>query len=391
MTQEIKEIDISDLVLWTENPRDPIDENAKDQDVVDHAIDDKLSKWTLSKLSKEMRGYYDYSELPTVVYHGDKPVVYDGNRRMILAKIKHNLVNVEDAEKLDLPQFPKKIPCNVCSEDIALKNVFRKHGDSGSWSPLDRDIFIHKYLKEPKSVFLKLDENTQLISKNPHLNVGFVKKEIFSTDKLKELGFEFDEDKLNSKHSKKDAEKILSDITKKVYTKEISTRNNRGDVYGVLDKQNRDLIEGNKTKDPKPIDLHFDGSTLTKVQRKTKRSKGKASLFFGGALYLKSGKVSDFYRDVADLSNYYYTNKKTLSSYFPSLIRMSLRLLCEAAADDQKQSMDSYLKDNFSQAKKSLDPDSKTTLSTQNVTANSIIQLLHIGAHNYQAANNMRD
>ena len=101
MNQQIKEIDINDLVLWTENPRDPIDKNATDQEVVDHAIDDNMSKWNLSKLAKEMRGYYDFSELPTVVYHGDKPIVYDGNRRMILAKIKHGLVNVKDADKLE--------------------------------------------------------------------------------------------------------------------------------------------------------------------------------------------------------------------------------------------------------------------------------------------------
>ena len=248
MNQQIKEIDINDLVLWTENPRDPIDKNATDQEVVDHAIDDNMSKWNLSKLAKEMRGYYDFSELPTVVYHGDKPIVYDGNRRMILAKIKHGLVNVKDADKLDIPQFPKKIPCNVCSEDIALKNVFRKHGDSGSWSPLDRDIFIHKYLKQPKSIFLKLEENTGLISKNSHLNVGFVKKEIFNSDKLDELGFEFEDDNLKSKHSKAEAQKIFSDISNKIFSKTISTRNARGDVYGVLEKENRDLVEKNKSK-----------------------------------------------------------------------------------------------------------------------------------------------
>ena len=34
MEQTIKYIAISDLVLWTENPRDPIDVDATDQDVV---------------------------------------------------------------------------------------------------------------------------------------------------------------------------------------------------------------------------------------------------------------------------------------------------------------------------------------------------------------------
>jgi hypothetical protein len=30
MSQEVKYIKIEDLVLWTENPRDPIDKNATD-------------------------------------------------------------------------------------------------------------------------------------------------------------------------------------------------------------------------------------------------------------------------------------------------------------------------------------------------------------------------
>ena len=94
MEQTIKYIAISDLVLWTENPRDPIDVNATDQDVVNRAILDQNAKWNLKRLAKEMGDFYDFSELPTVVYIKNKPVVYDGNRRIILAKIKHKLVSI---------------------------------------------------------------------------------------------------------------------------------------------------------------------------------------------------------------------------------------------------------------------------------------------------------
>lgn len=108
MDQQVKEIDLGDLILWTENPRGPIDPNSTDQDIVDKAIDDKREKWTLKKLAKEMGDYYDLSELPTVVYHDSKPIVYDGNRRIILGKIKHGFVTVEDEETLNIPAFPKK-------------------------------------------------------------------------------------------------------------------------------------------------------------------------------------------------------------------------------------------------------------------------------------------
>ena len=68
---------------------------------------------------------------------------------------------------------------------------------------------------------------------------------------------------------------------------------------------------------------------------------------------------------------------------------MSMRLLAEAAATDQKTNIGLYLKSHFKNAKTKLDTDIKTTLSTQNVSENSIEQLLHIGAHNYSAANNL--
>ncbi|MDQ6959497.1 MAG: hypothetical protein Q9M27_00585, partial [Mariprofundaceae bacterium] len=189
MDQEVKLISIKDLVLWTENPRDPIDENAVDQDIVDRAIDDGLQKWSLVKLAKEMGDYYDFSELPTVVYHNGKPVVYDGNRRIVLGKIKHGLVNVNGGTNIQIPEFPDTIPCNVCTKSIALNNVYRKHSDTGSWQPLERDIFLYKFMGKGKSLFLAIDEETGIISANPHLNQRFVKEEIFKEETLKAMGF----------------------------------------------------------------------------------------------------------------------------------------------------------------------------------------------------------
>ena len=38
--QEIKHIKVSNLHLWTENPRDPIDPNGYDYDIIKKAIED---------------------------------------------------------------------------------------------------------------------------------------------------------------------------------------------------------------------------------------------------------------------------------------------------------------------------------------------------------------
>jgi hypothetical protein len=388
MDQEVKYINIKDLVLWTENPRDPIDENSTDQDIVDRALDDKFSKWTLSKLAKEMGDYYDFSELPTVVYHGEKPVVYDGNRRIILGKIKHGLVTVLNETKI--PDFPTKIPCNVCIEEFALKNVYRKHIDTGSWLPLERDIFLNKFMKEAKSPFLILDEETGIIRANPHLNQRFVKDEIFRDDILKSMGFTTENGRLNSVHSNQEALAILSDISQKIKDKKITTRENRGKVIEVLEPSSQQLIDQNKNKKPHIFKIRSGRSKdENKKKRLSKRTPKKKTELFGGNLYLCIGDVSNLYRDIKDLYQFYISKKDELSQTFPGLIRMSLRLLCETAAKDKNKQLDKYLKENFTNAKETLDQDIKTTLSTQNVNERTIVQLLQIGAHTYKASNNM--
>jgi hypothetical protein len=254
---------------------------------------------------------------------------------------------------------------------------------------LDRDLFIHKFLKEPKSTFLKLDEATNIISSNPHLNQVFVKNEIFTNEKLKEMGFEFNRDELESRHSEKEAKSILDDLSSKISAKIITTRKNRGKIIDVLEKNTRNTIESNKRNPLKKIDVESNLVTASSKKKQSPRTKRKTPEIFNGTLYLKSGQVSDLYRDFVDLYNYYQQKKNTFSQYFPSLLRMALRLLCETAANDTSVSMDKYLKSKFKEAKKKLDKDNKTTLSSQNVTEGSIVQQLHIGAHNYQAANNI--
>lgn len=389
--QEVKNIKIKDLVLWTENPRDPIDETAKDQDIVDIALTTRSSKWELSKLAKEMGAYFDLSEIPTVVMHGGTPVVYDGNRRVILAKIKLGLVKLPENSKIAPPAFPDEIPCNVCTKEIAIKNIWRKHENNGSWQWLERDIFANKYMGEDKSSFLILEEQTGLISANSHLNQRFVKEEIFNDENLKKLGFSIVDGKLNSKYKNDEASSILSDISNQVKNKKITTRENRGQVVEVLEPSSQALIDQNKTSALRPLDSTIKSNFAqndTKKLRQARRVKVKGHEFFGGVLYLQSGDVSNLYKDISNLYAYYVKNKDKLSESFVRLVRMSLRLLCELAAKDGQHTIDAYIKKYFVTAKSNLDQDATTTLSTQSVNENSIIQLMHIGAHNYQASSN---
>lgn len=390
MKQEVKYIPVKDLVLWTENPRDPVDAKASDQTIANRALEDKQFKWSLSKLAREMGDYYDFSELPTVVYHGKKPVVYDGNRRVILGKIKLGLVTIPIGTNIQPPDVPETIPCNVCAEKIALTNVYRKHSDSGSWKPLERDMFLHKFMGEEKSAFLVLEEDTGIITADPHLNQRFVKEEIFKDDSLKLMGFTVKNGRLNSVHDHEDAGKILSDISQKIKAGTISTRKNRGKVFEVLEPSSQQIIDQNKNNRPHLSKVRFDVSEeADKPQRQSRRSTKKANEFFGGRLYLRIGEVSNLYRDITDLYNFYINRQDQLSESFPGLIRMSLRLLCETASKECRKKIEDYLNENFDNAKKTLDQDIKTTLSGQNVTKEAIIRLLHTGAHHYQSTANV--
>lgn len=251
MEQEIRTIKVRDLVLWSENPRDPIGSAVSAAEVIKRAVEDPKSKWNLKKLAREMGGYYDYSELPIVVYKNHKPVVYDGNRRVALAKIKLGLVPVEGMLRDELPSVPEELPCNVCEEKVALQSVFRKHVKlRNSWGVLERDIFAYRYQKSPKSLFLMLDECTGgFISSNPELNRGFVKNELLTKANLQKMGFCFDSEKMMTPHSNDEVGVILDNILEKVKDKTIDTRTNRGKLLAVLDQRVKDIIRSNNGKE----------------------------------------------------------------------------------------------------------------------------------------------
>ena len=387
------EIPIEKLILWTENPRDDINPNASNIDIIKNALKDEKEKWNLKALSNSMGSHFDYSEIPTVVYHNGFPIVYDGNRRVILAMLKLKIYKDLEVD-FKLPEVGEKIPCNVCEKNIALENVYRKHADNGSWSPLERDKFCAKFMKDSKSDFLIIDEATSIISENKELNQVFVKNEIFNRSNIEKLGFSISKGDFKTQHSESNTQIILNDILDAVKTKKITTRKNRGRLLEVLSESTKKIIFDDKSKGFEKYShiTHEIKTTPSKGQgqKTTPRTQSTTICFFGKKLYLKSGPVNNLYRDIMDLYNYYEkkSKEKTISSSFIGLIRMSLRLIAELAANEKEKTFDKFLKDNFAAAKKNLSQDMKTFLANNNVTETSIIQLLHTGAHNYTASLN---
>lgn len=122
--------------------------------------------------------------------------------------------------------------------------------------------------------------------------------------------------------------------------------------------------------------------------KRSPRTKTPSISVFGGNLSLKSGHVNNLYRDVDSIYSFYQAEKERLSKDFIVIFRMSLRLLAETAAKEVNANLSEYLKDNFDDAKRSLDSNGKTTLSSQSVNKNMIVQLLQTGAHDYDSSKN---
>ena len=394
MSQKIQDIHIEDLVLWTENPRDPIDTNVTNQGIADRAISsNKRNNWSLEKLFEKMGPRFDQSEIPTVVKVGDKFVVYDGNRIILIGKIIHKYIKVKNCPDFSDFDFPEEIPCNVCDEQTALEHVDRKHTSNGSWKPLERDIFKHKHMGEDKSPFLILEEATGIISANPKMNQGFVKDEIFRLSTMHELGFSTNGGELRFAHKKDaDADKVLQKITELVTRGEITTRKNRWKIINLLneDAEIQGILSAveNRLKEEGLKEERFN-KFLPHAVKKTPITKGKSHKLFGNILALQSGDVNNIYSDLLKL--YKEKNKKGYSEDFPMLIRMGLRLLLELATRNKEGEIgiDSYLNFYYSESKDVLSRDEKATLSTQAIEGEKDIKkLLHIGAHGYTATNN---
>ena len=398
--QKHENIKVSKLKLWTENPRDPIDTNISDFDVMKRAVKDDKKKWELPKIIKKMGDYYDNSELPTVVYQGKDPVVYDGNRRIAVLKYVQNegkeeyelespLLSSFSNEQLENFRNIKEIVCNVCDKETALKNVERKHAQKGSWRQLERDYFEYRHRGKEKSSFIKLDESTGLISKNPKLNERIMKDNILTKNKLEGIGFSFDKNgKLISSYDQKTAGDILNKIVELREKNEIGSRaKKKYDIKEALIESPEFKNKIKKFSEEKSKRVAYKSSKPQK-ERVTQRENKLKNELFGGKLELKKGSTNDIYRDIVDLNEYYYKKKEKLSNTFPSLIRMALRLLIESTSE--KKIIDYYIKANFENGKKKLSKDKKTFLANHSVSnQEQLIMLLHTGAHDYSSSANI--
>lgn len=339
--QEIIHLPIEELKLWTENPRDPLENNLTDFEIIAHALANKHDKWKLQTLSKQMGGYYDKSELPIVVNVNGRYIVYDGNRRVAILKYLKTEYAFGQYPSLKFSEDPQnlrtmeKIPCNVCDIETALTSVERKHTQNGTWKPLERDWFRYLHRKEEKSSFIRFDEATGLVSVHPKMNQGFVKDELLRKDNLNKIGFDYENTRgFISNYDHNISKEILKGVTELVQEGTISTRKNRGKLLEPLVQKYPELkskIEPfDRKKQSQPLQPMIEeednkDSSINQV-RKTRVTKEKRILF-GKTLSLESGKVNDLYSAIKTVYEKNQGNKQ-----ITPIIGMSLRLLLETAA-----------------------------------------------------------
>lgn len=352
MAQEIKEIPLDKLRLWTENPRDPVDGSMSDYDVINHALTDPDKKWNLQKLVERMGPHYDFSEIPTVVDNGGNYIVYDGNRRIAILKYLQDKVLQDSLEnQLVIKENQKALaeitalPCNVCDIETALTNIKRKHWNSGDWGRLERDYFLVNFMGEPKSDYIDLDEQTNLITAYPFLNQRFVKEEVFVPKTLNKIGLSINSGGITSMYDKRTTTEIINEIVGLIKNKEISTRQNRKDLLKPLTEKRSDLkkilreYDSNKSK---RIYFYVEKKPTTKINAKPKRKtqiNKETDILFGKSLFLKKGRINNLYIGIERI---FHQNEKNLETVLP-IIAIALRLLIETGAREYYNQLESEL------------------------------------------------
>lgn len=315
--QHIVDIKLDDLVLWSENPRDPLDEEADNEVIIQKALGEEPDspRWQLSKLAKEMGDDYDFSELPTVVpiENSNKYRVYDGNRRVILAILKSRGIT-PGSSQIQLPMFPEAIPCNVCTKEIALKHVFRKHNDSGSWMTYERDLFSYKYMQGKKTVLIRIEEFVDGITRFPSLNQRYVKEDVLNDKHMNEFGFDLNRDDYGvSSETFLEFLKLIA--SEAMPGGSLSTRGLRNDPITVIPPSLLEKIRGeqqlNENDEDKEDPFAHNGldastgedkkgernnrSNKNGKHRKTPVTKPTQYNIFGGTLSLRLGDTNNIY------------------------------------------------------------------------------------------------
>lgn len=338
--QKPQKISFDKLKLWSENPREPLEGDFSNNEIISLAIIDKNNKFKIQSLIDEFGEYVDFGKMPTVVKTLDnRYLVMDGNRRLIyILALQNKDLRKELFDNHDIPFDISQIEemtetwCNVCSMETAIEIVYKNHAHNGSWNQLERDYFMTNYKGQEKSIYIHLEEQAGLIAADKSMNQVFVKEEILTANNLKKLGFEFDSTQgFTSNYNTDVANKIMKAVVDSVKHKHIDTRKNRGKLLETIKEHYPDtskLIKNFDSKKPINVLQKFFISKDIPDDAKKRRSKKAtgSDKLFGKNLILAEGSVNNAY---LGLDRIYEKFKSDDATYL--FIGAGLRVLLELA------------------------------------------------------------
>lgn len=367
MGQSVQEIALNKLRLWTENPRDPMDEETSDAEIIRRALNNQSLNWSLDKMLDELGEYYYYNDLPTVVGRADGSyIVYDGNRRVAVLKcIQDPDLYMEAVGKIPTfipPQTlidQKSLPCNVCDQETALDIVEKYHEGSGKWGRLQFEYFLHIHRGQPKGRLLLVNEATDgLVESNPKLNEEYVQNGLLTDKNLNDIGFAVIDNELMGVHTNEESISILEDLAE-VRNRDLSNaRKNPRKLKDALIELNSEKYNeissfdrGDTPKKIYPIKRNEEKQIVT---RRTPLKK-KRDVIFGGSLSVRGDRSNQIYRAIEDIYGS-YAKKPEDKAYLLPVVGFSLRLLLETVAqeyyaaqypkiDKGDDALDSFLQD----------------------------------------------
>ena len=396
-----KSIHFSKFIVNPGNYRFDLVENQ--EEAIDLMLEEKGSE--IANLAKHIleHGLDEAKDFRVLEVEPEKYLVLDGNRRTTAIKCLHDQSLIKDKRIKKIFQnllkikkvAPAKIQSFVYDEEksaakwIKLDHTGKNEGiGQDSWGPAEKDRFAYRFEDKISPAMQAVSVVEKGLNKKINtkkLKVSTINRILSNPESRSYLGVDVRGRKLISITDKKEFYARLDKLFDKVIKDNVTVAK----VYHTPQtiKFMKELF-GDKPKYSTEPTLPFDedkgiGATKEGKLGKTQREKDRQQKFFGKDLILKKGDTNNIYRDILDLHKFYVNRAGELSKNFPAMIRMSLRLLVESATLEKEKTVD-YVNKNFTEAKKSLTKDQKTTLANNSIKdAKHLIQLLQSGAHNY--------
>lgn len=367
-----EKLKISDLKLYSENPRFPQEYfNKSEKELINYLFNKKGEREKLKDLAKSIIDNIKLipSERLIVYNEGEDYIVLEGNRRLIIYKLLLNPSLLEDKKLSSIFKKSKgiienslKVDCLVTENlEKGLKYVELKHLETGykSWGEPERNKFKIRRGKAGEKEILKTEINKIVKEldlpqklKDDVLGQGFVTtfyRIIAETPAKSYFGYEISNNNLviRDKHFEDKLKIIIWNVLNKKDSKgkKIDSRslNKTEDVTQYLtnlniEKEIPKLEEEIKASYETKVDVFNNRkkefvSPTEKNQKNNRKTRIQIpnDKLFGKTLQLKKGQVNNLY---CAIDKVYEQNKnldKNLNIVLP-MIGMSLRLILDIAA-----------------------------------------------------------